>query len=134
MALEFVLRAQEKTVPVVIDGVEYRAKAGSARAVAALSELARSMRPLGDLARDAMGAEQVEEAVRAVQAIDAPLRAAVAALFGPDAVGGIVGADTADLGTCVAVTRMLTAVVESDEYLQATAERVSQMARVAGED
>lgn len=134
MALEFTLHGREKTVPVVIDGEEYAAKAGSAKAVAALTELAEGMAALGGVAEGDMGPEAVSAALKSVDALDATLRRAVGALFGEGAVAGIVGADKADIGTCVGVTRLLTAVINSDEYMAATVERVSEMARVAGED
>lgn len=134
MALEFTLHGREKTVPVVIDGREYAARAGSARAVAALTELADGMAALGSVAEGDMGPDAVSAALKSVDALDATLRRAVGALFGEDAVAGIVGDGKADIGTCVGVTRLLTAVVGSDEYLAATVERVSEMARVAGED
>lgn len=134
MALVFNLRRQERTVPVEIDGVRYEAKAGSSKAVSKLSELAKAMEALGGLAKDDMDAADVDAALKAVEAMDGTLRGAVAALFGKDAVAGIVGDEKADVATCIAVTQVLTAVINSDEYLRATAECVAERAKVAGED
>ena len=134
MALVFNLKKQERTVPVVIDGTEYGAKAGSSKAVAALGELGRAMGALGELSKEDMDAADVDAALKAVEGMDGTLRGAVAALFGQDAVAGIVGDEKADVATCIAVTQMLTAVINSDEYLRATAECVAERAKVAGED
>ena len=134
MALVFNLKKQERTVPVVIDGTEYGAKAGSSKAVAALGELGRAMGALSELSKEDMDAADVDAALKAVEGMDGTLRGAVAALFGQDAVAGIVGDEKADVATCIAVTQVLMAVINSDEYLRATAECVAERAKVAGED
>lgn len=134
MALSFEVRREEPTVPVVVDGREYRARAGSARALAAVSDLARAMEGLGAYASGDLGEGGVEAALGAVGALDAPLRAAVDALFGPGAAEAIVGPDEAGVGTAVAAARMMTAVLGSDEYLAASARCVAGRAETLDGD
>lgn len=137
MALSFRLKADaEATVPVEIDGTVYQAKAGSTAAMMACSELAMRMQALEEFADDTREAtaEDLGRAVDAIKALDAPMRKAVAALFGSDAVEPLVGADEADLATAIIMAEIIATVLHSKEYLAATARRVSSRAKTAGRD
>ena len=132
MALSFSFRDKVPTIPVELDGVTYRARAGSSRTVEELKRVSKAMVALGDFAK--ADDVDVDGALKAIEAIDAPLRKAVAELFGKDAVAGIVGDGPADIVTAVDVVYLLTTVINSDEYLSATRAYVSARAKTAGKD
>lgn len=132
MALSFSFRSKVPTIPVELDGVTYGARVGSSKAVDALNRLAKAMGALGGFAK--ADKVDVDGALKAIEALDAPLREAVSELFGADAVAGIVGEGPADIVTATEVTQMLTAVINSDEYLSSTLAYVSARAKTAGKD